>query len=106
MILFKFGGICVAKEKFNLQDRFLNIVRTRKIEVKVYLVNGFQAKGIVRSFDNFTVLLENGKQQMLIYKHAISTIQPAQYIMLMKTEEQESEQQEQQEQQDSEDSQE
>ncbi|WP_448377949.1 RNA chaperone Hfq [Fervidobacterium sp.] len=89
----------MAKEKFNLQDRFLNIVRTRKIEVKVYLVNGFQAKGIVRSFDNFTVLLENGRQQMLIYKHAISTIQPAQYIMLMKTEEQEGEQQEQEQEQ-------
>lgn len=83
------GGIFVAKEKFNLQDRFLNIVRTKKIEVKVYLVNGFQTKGIVRSFDNFTVLLESGKQQTLIYKHAISTILPAEYIMLMKTEEQE-----------------
>lgn len=82
----------MAKEKFNLQDRFLNIVRTKKIEVKVYLVNGFQAKGIVRSFDNFTVLLESGKQQTLIYKHAISTILPAEYIMLMKTEDQEEQQ--------------
>jgi len=82
----------VAKEKFNLQDRFLNIVRTKKIEVKVYLVNGFQAKGMVRSFDNFTVLLESGKQQTLIYKHAISTILPAEYIMLMKTEDQEEQQ--------------
>jgi len=89
-----------AKEKFNLQDRFLNIVRTRKIEVKVYLVNGFQAKGIVRSFDNFTVLLESGKQQTLIYKHAISTILPSEYIMLMKTEEEE--QKEEQEAQESE----
>lgn len=76
----------MAKEKFNLQDRFLNIVRTRKIEVRVYLVNGFQARGIVRSFDNFTVLLESGRQQTLIYKHAISTILPSEYIMLMKVE--------------------
>lgn len=86
----------MAKEKFNLQDRFLNIVRTKKIEVKVYLVNGFQAKGIVRSFDNFTVLLESGKQQTLIYKHAISTILPAEYIMLMKTEDQEEQQEDSQ----------
>lgn len=77
----------MAKEKFNLQDRFLNIVRTKKIEVRVYLVNGFQARGIVRSFDNFTILLESGKQQTLIYKHAISTILPSEYIMLMKVEE-------------------
>ncbi|ABS59988.1 MULTISPECIES: RNA chaperone Hfq [Fervidobacterium] len=84
----------MAKEKFNLQDRFLNILRTKKIEVKVYLVNGFQTKGIVRSFDNFTVLIESGKQQTLIYKHAISTILPAEYIMLMKTEEEQQEQQE------------
>ncbi len=81
----------MAKEKFNLQDRFLNILRTKKIEVKVYLVNGFQTKGIVRSFDNFTVLIESGKQQTLIYKHAISTILPAEYIMLMKTEEEQQE---------------
>lgn len=78
----------MAKEKFNLQDRLLNIVRTRKIEVKVYLVNGFQTKGIVRSFDNFTILLESGRQQTLIYKHAISTILPSEYIMLAKPEEQ------------------
>jgi len=91
-----FGGIYVAKEKFNLQDRFLNIVRTKKIEVKVYLVNGFQTKGIVRSFDNFTVLIESGKQQTLIYKHAISTILPSEYIMLMKTEEEQPEEEQQQ----------
>ncbi|MCX7653201.1 MAG: RNA chaperone Hfq [Fervidobacterium sp.] len=93
-----FGGIFVAKEKFNLQDRFLNIVRTKKIEVKVYLVNGFQTKGIVRSFDNFTVLIESGKQQTLIYKHAISTILPSEYIMLMKTEEEQSSAEEEQQQ--------
>lgn len=88
----------MAKEKFNLQDRFLNIVRTKKIEVKVYLVNGFQTKGIVRSFDNFTVLIESGKQQTLIYKHAISTILPSEYIMLMKTEEEQSSAEEEQQQ--------
>lgn len=71
-------------EKFNLQDRFLNILRTNKIPVKVYLVNGFQTKGIIRSFDNFTMLLENGSQQNLIYKHAISTIMPESFVKLNK----------------------
>ncbi len=79
----------MQQPKFNLQDRFLNIVRTKKIEVKVYLVNGFQTKGIVRSFDNFTILIENGKQQTLIYKHAVSTIMPSEYIMLVKADEKE-----------------
>lgn len=70
-------------EKFNLQDRFLNHLRVNRIEVKVYLVNGFQTKGFIRSFDSYTVLLESGNQQSLIYKHAISTIIPSSYVMLM-----------------------
>jgi len=71
-------------EKFNLQDRFLNQLRTNKVEVKVYLVNGYQTKGIIRSFDNYTVLIEDGKTQSLIYKHAISTVVPSSYIRLVK----------------------
>ncbi|HCF37681.1 MAG TPA: RNA chaperone Hfq [Thermosipho africanus] len=78
-------------EKFNLQDRFLNILRTNKIPVKVYLVNGFQTKGIIRSFDNFTMLLENGSQQNLIYKHAVSTIMPESFVKLTKQQNEESE---------------
>lgn len=74
-------------EKFNLQDRFLNHLRVNKIEVKVYLVNGFQTKGFIRSFDSYTVLLESGNQQSLIYKHAISTIIPSSYVKLMKSKE-------------------
>ncbi|MCL4408280.1 MAG: RNA chaperone Hfq [Thermotogae bacterium] len=69
-------------EKQNLQDRLLNYLRKRKIEAKVYLVNGFQVKGLVRSFDNYTVLIESGRQQNMVYKHAISTIIPAEYVEL------------------------
>jgi len=83
------GGFYVS-EKFNLQDRFLNSLRISKTEVKVYLVNGFQTKGIIRSFDSYTILLENGNQQNLIYKHAISTIMPASFVYLVKREEEES----------------
>ncbi|ABV33348.1 MULTISPECIES: RNA chaperone Hfq [Pseudothermotoga] len=78
-------------EKFNLQDRFLNMLRTGKIEVKVYLVNGFQTKGIIRSFDSYTILLESENQQNLIYKHAISTIMPSSFVRLVKKEEEEQE---------------
>ncbi len=74
------GGLTVEKQ--NLQDRLLNYLRKRKIEAKVYLVNGFQVKGLVRSFDNYTVLIESGKQQNMVYKHAISTIIPSEYVEL------------------------
>lgn len=63
-------------KQINLQDSFLNQVRKDNISVTIYLINGFQLKGNVRGFDNFTVILEfDGKQQM-VYKHAISTISP------------------------------
>lgn len=70
------GGIRVNKQQINLQDSFLNQVRKDNISVTIFLINGFQLKGNVRGFDNFTVILEvDGKQQM-VYKHAISTISP------------------------------
>jgi len=69
-------------EKQNLQDRLLNFLRKRKIEAKLYLINGFQVNGFIKSFDNYTVLIENGKQQNMIYKHAISTVMPAEYVKL------------------------
>lgn len=65
------------KPAINLQDGFLNQVRKENIPVTVYLVNGFQLRGLVRGFDNFTVILDNDGKQELVYKHAISTIIPA-----------------------------
>lgn len=64
----------------NLQDTFLNVARNEKIALTVFLVNGFQIKGTVTSFDNFTVALDTEGRQQLIYKHAISTIIPARPI--------------------------
>ncbi|WP_026760299.1 RNA chaperone Hfq [Selenomonas ruminantium] len=67
----------------NLQDTFLNQVRKENIGVTIHLVNGFQIKGNVKGFDNFTVVLDvMGKQQM-VYKHAISTITPAKTVNFM-----------------------
>jgi host factor-I protein len=66
----------MSKVQINLQDGFLNQVRKDNIPVTVFLVNGFQIKGYIIGFDNFTVLLDvEGKQQM-VYKHAISTLIP------------------------------
>lgn len=61
----------------NLQDSFLNQVRKDNVAVSIHLVNGFQLKGNVRGFDNFTVILDAMGRQQLVYKHAISTITPA-----------------------------
>ncbi|WP_303815295.1 RNA chaperone Hfq [Acidaminococcus timonensis] len=60
----------------NLQDSFLNRVRSEKKTIVIYLMNGFQVRGRVWGFDNFTVILESEGKQQLIYKHAISTIAP------------------------------
>jgi len=73
----------MIKNQINLQDLVLNQVRKENIPVTIYLINGFQLKGFIRGFDNFTVIIEfDGKQQM-VYKHAISTITPSRQINLM-----------------------
>lgn len=64
----------------NIQDVFLNTARRERIPVTVYLINGFQLRGLIKGFDNFVVLLEGEGKQQLIYKHALSTITPAHEI--------------------------
>jgi len=65
------------KGNINLQDIFLNQVRKENILITVYLINGFQLRGTVKGFDNYTIVLESDGKQQLIYKHAISTISPS-----------------------------
>ena len=60
----------------NLQDLFLNQARKERQTVTLFLMNGFQMRGVVRGFDSFTVVLETDGRQQLIYKHAISTVVP------------------------------
>jgi len=67
----------------NLQDSFLNQVRKENVPVIIYLVNGFQLRGAVKGFDNFTVILESEGKQQLVYKHAISTITPFRPVPIM-----------------------
>lgn len=64
----------------NLQDRFLNQARKDKTLVTVFLMNGFQLRGTILSFDQFAVLILSEGRQNLIYKHAISTIQPSEAV--------------------------
>ena len=60
----------------NYQDTFLSAVRRERSTVVVFLMNGFQMKGVVRGFDSFVVMLDTDGKQQMIYKHAISTIVP------------------------------
>lgn len=71
------------KSPINLQDTFLNQVRKENLPVTIYLVNGFQLKGLIRGFDNFTVVIEFEGRQQMVYKHAISTVMPIRPINFM-----------------------
>lgn len=70
-------------KNINLQDVFLNQARVERIAVTIFLTNGFQFKGMVRGFDNYTIVLDNEGKQNLVYKHAVSTIIPARPISIL-----------------------
>jgi len=73
----------VSSEKNqNVQDVFLNYIRKNKTPVTIFLMNGVKLQGIVTWFDNFSVLLRRNSHSQLVYKHAISTVMPAQPIQL------------------------
>jgi host factor-I protein len=59
-----------------IQDVYLAEVKRQAVPVVIYLVNGFQLRGVVKGFDPFTIVLEFEHKAHLIYKHAVSTISP------------------------------
>jgi host factor-I protein len=67
----------------NIQDSFLNQIRKENIPVTVYLTNGFQIRGHIKAFDNFTIVVDSDGRQQMIYKHAVSTFSPARPVSLM-----------------------
>ena len=72
----------MADKVNNLQDIFLNSLRKSKTPVTMFLVKGVKLQGIITWFDNFSVLLRRDGQSQLVYKHAISTVMPAQSMDL------------------------
>lgn len=71
------GGVnTMAKTPFNIQDQYLNQARKERVRVEVTMMSCGKLEGFIKSFDNFSVLLES-KGDILIYKHAISTITSA-----------------------------
>lgn len=65
-----------APRALPLQDGYLAEIKRQGVPVTIYLVNGFQLRGIVKGFDSFTILLEYERKTHLIYKHAVSTVSP------------------------------
>ena len=63
-------------ELVNLQDAILREVRLTRLPVTMFLMNGFQLRGVVTGYDNFVVVLNTDGKQQMIYKHAISTLVP------------------------------
>ena len=70
-------------ESTNLQDAILNEVRKDRVPVTLFLMNGFQLRGVVTGFDNFVVVLVTDGKQQMIYKHAISTLAPIKQLKSM-----------------------
>lgn len=65
-----------VRANINLQDSFLNLLRKDNVPVSIFLVNGYQIKGVIKGFDNFVILCDEAGKNKMIYKHAVSTIEP------------------------------
>ena len=65
-----------TNKPINLQENFLNQARKENVPVTIHLVNGFQIKGLIRGFDQFTVVIDSMGRQQMVFKHAISTVTP------------------------------
>ena len=81
---YKKEGIHMSEQQ-NLQDAILNEVRRDKVPVTLFLMNGFQLRGVITGFDSFVVLLVTDGKQQMIYKHAISTLAPAKTLKAAQT---------------------
>ena|SRR2546423_6834238 len=68
--------------KASLQDQFLGAAAREKERMTLFLINGVMLQGSVTGFDQFSLVLERGGQVQLVYKHAISTLQPAHALNL------------------------
>ena len=77
------GSNVTAQRIPPIQDTFLKHLRDNNIDVTMFLVNGIKLVGRIERFDNFTVLLVRGNSSQVVYKHAISTIHPAEPVELL-----------------------
>jgi host factor-I protein len=76
------NGSSPAGNRAQLQDTYLAEAKRQEIAVTLYLMNGFQLRGIVKGYDAFTIVLEYEHRLHLVYKHAVSTISPQTPLVL------------------------
>ena len=76
------GGEGGNGKKPMLQDLFLQAAARETEPMTIFLVNGVMLQGSVAGFDQFSLMLERSGQVQLVYKHAISTMQPAEPLHL------------------------
>jgi host factor-I protein len=76
------AGSGVDGSKATLQDSFLAAAARQQERMTLFLVNGVMLQGTIAGFDQFSVVLERADQVQLVYKHAISTLQPAHPLKL------------------------
>jgi host factor-I protein len=72
-----------AERNPSLQDTFLDHLRKNNVQVMMFLVNGVRLQGCVKSFDKFSVQLARGDTSQVVFKHAISAINPEGSIQLV-----------------------
>ena len=72
-----------------LQEVFLGAVRRSNEPVTMFLVNGVMLQGEIIAFDLFCMLLKRDGLSQLVYKHAVSTVQPEHPVNLMGAEDEE-----------------
>ena len=72
----------MMQKNSNLQDVYLTNVSKNRLNVTMFLMNGYQLRGVITGFDAFTVVLNSDGRQQVIYKHAISTIAPVRPVSL------------------------
>ena len=76
-----FTAVAVSKQT-NIQDAFLASARRAAVRVTLFLMNGYQLRGVITAFDPYVVVVTSEGRQQIIYKHAISTIAPERAVDL------------------------
>lgn len=62
--------------KESIEKKYLEDLMERKIQIRIFLVNGYQIKGLIKNFDDKAIYVESENKSQLIYKHSISTVVP------------------------------
>ena len=80
-----FTAVAVGKQP-NIQDAFLASARRTAVRVTMFLMNGYQLRGVITAYDPYVVVVNSDGKQQVIYKHAISTIVPLRAVSLQEGE--------------------